>query len=64
MTFDLAFWVEVTQNVEQHPLHHVTSVPAKFEVTPTVKKETHLQEKTLFKDQGHIKMLFSTLHII
>ena len=30
--FDLDFGVKVTQNVANYPQHHVTYVPAKFDV--------------------------------
>ena len=30
--FDLDLGIKVTQNLPQYPLHHVTNVPAKFEV--------------------------------
>ena len=32
MTFDLDLGVNVTRNVAQYPLHHVTYSPTKFEV--------------------------------
>ena len=43
------FDLTLTQGHMKHcPLHHVTYVPAKFEVaTPMVKEEMHLQENTL-----------------
>ena len=43
--FDLVFWVNVTRNVAQYPLHYVTYAPAKFELLlPKVLEEIQLQE--------------------
>ena len=47
--FDVDLWVEVTQNVAQYPLHHVTYAPAKFEIaTSSSLGGDPLQENTLF----------------
>ena len=47
--FDVGLWFEVTQNVAQYPLHHVTYAPAKFEVaTSNSLGRDPLQENTLF----------------
>ena len=47
--FDVDLWVEVTQNVAQYPLHHVTYALAKFEVaTSNSLGGDPLQENTLF----------------
>ena len=46
--FNLGIGVNVTQNDSLYPLHHVTYMPAKFEVATSKARGRHLQENTLF----------------
>ena len=47
--FDFDLGVKVTWNVAQYTRHHVTYVPAEFDMLhPTLKEKMHLQENTLF----------------
>ena len=46
--FDLDFGIKVTQNVTQHPLHHGTFAPAKFEVAKfNALRDAYLAENTV-----------------
>ena len=48
-SFDLDFWVKVTQNGVWYPLHNVIYAPAKLEVAKSngLGKKIHLQEKNI-----------------